>query len=446
VKRIGLGVAWALGCFCALACSTPARDFLAAGGSAGEAAGGASNFGGRSGQGAEAAGRAAGGSDVEAGGGVTTNGGRAEMGGDSAGAASGGTAPSSGGTAPSSGGASCVVSNANASTACNSGDLWWFDNCGARATVKQDCCDQGCNANACVAPNAHASTQCFGSNEYWVDSCGVRTAKKTDCCGMGCASNQCNAPNPMASKMCSNGDVYWVDSCGAQQQLATGCAGNGCETGACLPACPTDMVSASARYCIDRYEASVWSASNCTGTAYFKSSGDFPTSFPALASSAGLSGAVQVAGSSYTLSAPTATLYACSKTGVVPAQYITYFQAKRACENSGKRLCTLAEQQTACGSIFPYGSTYDPLACNGADAGKGAVVAAGSMTRCEGSVPGLYDMSGNVLEWAQCDAQNCWRSSGTFESGESVLKCSYYSGTYASSALVGEGFRCCRDR
>src|SRR3954463_9951713 len=164
----------------------------------------------------------------------------------------------------------------------------------------------------------------------------------------------------MATKICASGDSYWVDSCGVQGAIATSCRGNGCENGTCLPACSAEMVPiGSSHYCIDRYEGSVWSSSSCSGAIYFKSSSDFPAGFPALVSSTGLSGTVQVAGSSYSLTAATTTLYACSKTGVVPAQYITYFQAKRACENSGKRLCTLAEQQTACGSTYPYGSTYD---------------------------------------------------------------------------------------
>ncbi|HET7539927.1 MAG TPA: SUMF1/EgtB/PvdO family nonheme iron enzyme [Polyangiaceae bacterium] len=473
MKRLGFGVAWACGCVVAFACSGTQRDFerTHAAGSAGTAGGGAPGASGSAGHSSAAAGRSladggtsAGGASIEAAGAFSANAGRTSA---DAGAANGGTTSSSGGESSSeagntsssggsssagkggagSGGAACVVTNPTASTSCVSGALWWIDNCGVPATLKLDCCGQGCSGNACLTPKQHASTQCYNNNQYWVDSCGARQEQKQDCCGMGCANNQCNPPNVQATKTCSNGDSYWVDSCGMQQQLATSCMGNGCLAGACLPACPSDMVPVgSSRYCIDRYEASVWSGSNCSGTQSFKSMGDFPAGFPALASSSGLSGTVQVAGSSYSLVAPSTVLYACSKTGVIPAQYISYFQAKRACENSGKRLCTIDEQQTACGSVYPYGSTYDPTACNGLDAGNGAVVATGSMTRCQGSVPGLYDMSGNVAEWTQCDAQNCWRSSGTNVSDSFTLKCSTVSGTYASSALVAEGFRCCQDR
>lgn len=466
MKRLNIVITGVWGCFYAFACSGSHREFERAhGGAAGAATGGDLAAGGSAGRNSAVAGRSTDDGGSSAGVAEVTAGtlpaaaGRAN--GD-AGANYGGTTSSSGGESTSdagkpsisggapnggSGGAACLVSNSTASVICYNGDLWWVDNCGTRATVKQDCCDQGCSGNACGAAKAHASTQCFNGNEYWVDSCAVRQEQKQDCCGVGCASNQCNAPNLMASKTCSNGDSYWVDSCGKQQQLATSCGGNGCQAGACLPACPSDMVPVgSSPYCIDRYEASVWSAANCSGTQFFKSMGDFPAGFPALASSAGLSGSVQVAGTSYSLVAPSASVYACSKSAVIPAQFISYFQAKRACENSGKRLCTSAEQQTACGSAYPYGSTYDATACNGLDAGNGAVVPTGSMPRCQGSVPGLYDMSGNVLEWAQCDAQHCWRSSGTIASDALTLKCSTVSDTYASSALVSEGFRCCQDR
>jgi hypothetical protein len=52
----------------------------------------------------------------------------------------------------------------------------------------------------------------------------------------------------------------------------------------------------------------------------------------------------------------------------VPHGYMTYFSAKKACENAGKRLCAEEEWVTACRgnkrSQFPYGGSYQPGRCN----------------------------------------------------------------------------------
>ncbi len=59
---------------------------------------------------------------------------------------------------------------------------------------------------------------------------------------------------------------------------------------------------------------------------------------------------------------------AVSRPGVVPQAYMTYYDAKRACENAGKRLCTEKEWVVACGGEharkFPYGEKYATWSCN----------------------------------------------------------------------------------
>ena len=59
---------------------------------------------------------------------------------------------------------------------------------------------------------------------------------------------------------------------------------------------------------------------------------------------------------------------AVSRPGVVPQAYLTYFSARLACANAGKRLCTEKEWTTACrgfrGTLQPYGATFAPGRCN----------------------------------------------------------------------------------
>ncbi|HEV8548511.1 MAG TPA: SUMF1/EgtB/PvdO family nonheme iron enzyme [Polyangiaceae bacterium] len=59
---------------------------------------------------------------------------------------------------------------------------------------------------------------------------------------------------------------------------------------------------------------------------------------------------------------------AVSRRGAVPQGYLSYYTAKKACTNAGKRLCTEREWVTACegehATKFPYGEHYRALACN----------------------------------------------------------------------------------
>jgi sulfatase modifying factor 1 len=59
---------------------------------------------------------------------------------------------------------------------------------------------------------------------------------------------------------------------------------------------------------------------------------------------------------------------AVSRASVVPQAYLSYHQAKKACENAHKRLCSKDEWVTACrgqkGTQFPYGDSFRAGRCN----------------------------------------------------------------------------------
>jgi len=100
----------------------------------------------------------------------------------------------------------------------------------------------------------------------------------------------------------------------------------------------------------------------------------------------------------------TAKLYACSKTGVNPSRYLTWFQAQEAAAASGKRLCTNEEWQAAAAGTYDPGS-YDGTsggAChtNGASLRKTGMAGsvAGASSSCI-SRWGAEDMIGNLWEW-----------------------------------------------
>jgi hypothetical protein len=99
----------------------------------------------------------------------------------------------------------------------------------------------------------------------------------------------------------------------------------------------------------------------------------------------------------------------------LPVVFVDWCDAVAFCAWAGKHLCgaadgggplpltsmgPTAEWYYACSHAgdrkYPYGTTYDPVACNGPDASVLAPV--GSFKKCEGGFPGLFDMAGNAQE------------------------------------------------
>jgi formylglycine-generating enzyme required for sulfatase activity len=91
---------------------------------------------------------------------------------------------------------------------------------------------------------------------------------------------------------------------------------------------------------IDRYEASIWQHSDCSGMQYGVADYNYPATFP----------------NNGNFDTP---VYACSLYSVHPSRLTTWFQAQAACAASGKHLCTNAEWQAAAEG------THDPGANDG---------------------------------------------------------------------------------
>jgi hypothetical protein len=151
---------------------------------------------------------------------------------------------------------------------------------------------------------------------------------------------------------------------------------------------------------------------------------------------------------------------ACARTGVLPWGGLTYAEAKSACEARGARyrLCTAAELSQACGGAgaqsFPYGMSYDPAACNGADKGS-QPVPTGSLASCA-TAAGAFDLSGNLTEWTSTQTGETKTSpnyrifqlhGGSYLSPDIGLSCTIsLAPRAAENALLDDiGFRCCKD-
>lgn len=165
----------------------------------------------------------------------------------------------------------------------------------------------------------------------------------------------------------------------------------------------------------------------------------------------------------------------------LPVGGLDWCDAYAFCAWTGKRLCgavaggalaygpfpSMASRwYVACShggaNAFPYGNTYDPLACNGKPLDAGGPLPVGSLASCEGGYAGLFDMSGNVSEFIdscdttpigacgssgpECDL--CLLVGGGFLSGQGDggnIACTYPNQIYRNAHYVDNGVRCCAD-
>lgn len=95
--------------------------------------------------------------------------------------------------------------------------------------------------------------------------------------------------------------------------------------------------------------------------------------------------------------------------GKKPAELVTWNRVKDICQDKGGWLCTSAQWEDACdgqvgpgGTRYPYGDTFVQGRCatkTGQDRNLSHSLPTGSLKGCV-SAFGVYDMVGNVWEWA----------------------------------------------
>jgi formylglycine-generating enzyme len=156
----------------------------------------------------------------------------------------------------------------------------------------------------------------------------------------------------------------------------------------------------------------------------------------------------------------------------LPVTFVDWCDAFAYCAWAGKHLCgkigggpnapadladaTKSQWYNACSAqgeqTYPYGSTYMPASCNGADYPSPDTVLDVGTADCHGGFPELHDMSGNVWEWEDsCTGDGgmndtCQTRGGAYDSLETALTCGHGQAFYRSAAAVSGGyigFRCC---
>ncbi len=140
--------------------------------------------------------------------------------------------------------------------------------------------------------------------------------------------------------------------------------------------------------------------------------------------------------------------------GKAPLVGQTWNKAKKACEKSGKRLCSEAEWEKACkgagSASYPFGNKFDSAYCNIAE-GEGEdrkVIEAGAFPRCRSSY-GAVDMTGNASEWTASqwakDIPDRVIKGGASDQASYMGRCAARANESAAGKQAKLGFRCCAD-
>lgn len=139
-----------------------------------------------------------------------------------------------------------------------------------------------------------------------------------------------------------------------------------------------------------------------------------------------------------------------NKRNTTPQVNVTYQEAQQICSSLGKRLCSSSEWETACtegkkGYAYPYGKKYDLNRCNtlGNPTIKNSIAKSGSFVTCKNSSD-IFDMSGNVAEWTESDAQAPSAAGGSWQSDEERSSCRSNVQLQPGRKYFYVGFRCCK--
>lgn len=164
-----------------------------------------------------------------------------------------------------------------------------------------------------------------------------------------------------------------------------------------------------------------------------------------------------------------------------PVQGVNFCDAKAYCAWAGKRLCgkvgggglvsssplvrgshaeSDSEWYVACAhgsakQVYPYGDAFKAGACNiGQNVSNYGAVDVASFPQCVGGYPGIFDMTGNVMEWIDnCEGgagdpklQRCIAQGGPWNFERDAATCDFGEIPERQESSTPQiGFRCCKD-
>ena len=131
----------------------------------------------------------------------------------------------------------CSDSTGSGTDTCSSDgsrSILWEYYCDGNLCALDGPIEGNCVDGALVTCSPHDHVDCYDGNVYWFDSCGEREELQQQC-PEGCTDGVCNTNPciPHSEMRCDNNDVYWFDSCGNKEELVQDCGTKTCTDGVC---------------------------------------------------------------------------------------------------------------------------------------------------------------------------------------------------------------------
>jgi len=119
----------------------------------------------------------------------------------------------------------CNTCTSHSYSQCFDNDRYWYNSCGAREDIRQDCLDTTYGPNYCSNDDVYRNVTergcqldaCYTNTTYpqLVQECGVA--------GCNSSTNQCNTCTSHDHVGCFNNDVYWYNSCSQVEDMQQDC-------------------------------------------------------------------------------------------------------------------------------------------------------------------------------------------------------------------------------
>ncbi len=121
----------------------------------------------------------------------------------------------------------CIQCNENSYKQCSNGSVYWYDSCGEKGSIVENCSGSckniGVDNASCVSNcESHSTQKCYDNGIYWYNSCGEKESLALDC-GAKVCDDSIETPQCKATNLCENVNCPSNSECKVSSTNETAC-------------------------------------------------------------------------------------------------------------------------------------------------------------------------------------------------------------------------------